>query len=114
MQRPVDIPEGVEGERRRIMCVSDGRCFGAGRTGRDDGHCAEIDRGDDYCGRGGGIDGGGEGEAQVDEGAAAEVCGDRRRVGVQELVHRVQRDVCWLPVDQRYVRVFETLGGLVD
>ena len=70
--------------------------------------------GDNSCGREGGIYSGGEGEAQVDEGVAAEVGEDGRRVGVQELVHRVQRGVCRLPVDLRDVRVFEALDKLVD
>ena len=34
------------------------------------------------------------------EGAAAEVGGERRRDRVQELVHRVERGVRWLPVNQ--------------
>ena len=53
------------------------------------GRCAGIERGDESCCQEGGIDGGGEGEAQVAEGAAAEVGGDGRRVGVQELMHGV-------------------------
>ena len=58
-QSAVDVQEGVEGKRRRVVCVSDGRCFGAGRAGQDDGRCTRIERGDDSCGREGGIDGGG-------------------------------------------------------
>ena len=65
VQRAVDVRGGVKGERRRVMCVPDGRCFGAGRAGRDDGRCARIEREDDSCGQEGGIDGGREGEAQV-------------------------------------------------
>ena len=70
--------------------------------------------GNDSCGREGGIDGGGEGEAQVVKGAAAKVGGDGRSVGVQELVHRVHCDVCRILVNQRDVRVFEALDELVD
>ena len=58
-QSSVDVREGVEGKRRRVVCVSDGRCFRAGRAGRDDRHCARIERGEDSCGREGGIDDGG-------------------------------------------------------
>ena len=54
-QRAVDVREGVEGERRRVVCVSDGCCFRAGRFGLDDGHCARIERGDESCGQEGGI-----------------------------------------------------------
>ena len=57
-------------------------------------------RGDDSCGQKGSIDGEGEGKAQVAEGAAAEVGSERRRDRVQELVHRVERGVRWLPVNQ--------------
>ena len=113
-QSAVDVREGVEGERSRVVCVSGGRCFGDGRANRDAGRCAGIERGDDSCGREGGIYGGGKGEAKVAEGAAAEVGGDGRRVGVQEIVHRMQRGVCRIPVDQRDVRVLEALSELVD
>ena len=41
-QIAVDVQEGVEGKRRRVVCVSDGRCYGDGRAGRDDGRCAGI------------------------------------------------------------------------
>ena len=112
--RAVDVIEGVEGKRRRVVCVSDGRCFRAGRAGQDDGRCTRIERGDDSCGREGVIDGGVEGEAQVVEGAAAEVCGDGHSVGVQKLVHRVQHGVCRLLVNQRDVRFLEALDKLVD
>ena len=54
-QGAVDVRESVEGKRHRVMCVSDGRSFGAGRAGRDDGRCAGIERGDYFCGQEGGI-----------------------------------------------------------
>ena len=113
-QRAVDVQEGVEGKRRRVVCVPDGRCFGAGRAGRDDGRCAGIERDDDYCGREGGIDSGGEGEEQVAEGASSKVGSNGCSVEFQEIVHPVQCGVCRLPVDCRDVRVFEALGKLVD
>ena len=47
-------------------------------------------------------------------GAVAKVGRDGRSLGVQELVRPVQRGVCRLPVDWRYVRVFEALNELVD
>ena len=56
-ERVVDVRKGVKGECRRIVGVPDGRCFGAGRAGRDGGRCAWIERGDDSCGREGGIAG---------------------------------------------------------
>ena len=112
-QSAVDVQEGVEGDCRLVVCVSDGRCFGASRASQDDERCAGIDRGDNSFGREGGIDCGGESEAQVAEGAASEVGGDGHIVGVQELVHRMQRGVCRLPVDRRDVRVLKALGELV-
>ena len=66
------------------------------------------------CGRKGRIDGGGEGEAQVAEGAADEVGGDGRRVLVQELVHCVERGVRQLPVGRWDAGDFEALDELVD
>ena len=83
VQRAVNVREGVEGKCRHVVRVSDGRSFGAGRAGRDDGSCAGIDRDDNFCGQEGGIDGWREGEAQVDEGAAAEVGSKGQSVGVQ-------------------------------
>ena len=65
------------------------------------------------CDREGGIYGGGEGDAQVAEGASSEVGSYGRGVGFKELVHPVQRGVCWLAVDWRDVRVFEALNELV-
>ena len=113
-QSAVDVREGVEGERSRVVCVLDGRCFGEDRAGGDDERCAGIERDDDSCGQEGGIDSGVEVEAQVDKGDAAKVGGDERRIGVQDIVHCLQRGVCRLPVDQRDVRVFEALDKLVD
>ena len=43
--RTVDVRKGVKGERRRVVGVPDGRCFGTVRAGRDDGRCAGIDGG---------------------------------------------------------------------
>ena len=97
-----------------MLKVFNVHCFGAGRAGQYDGHCTGIERGDDSCGQGGGIDSGGEGESQVANGAVAEVGGDGRRFGVQELVHREQRGVRWLPVNRRDVRAFEALNQLVN
>ena len=57
----VKVVEGVERQRRCVVRVADGRCFGSGRACRDDGRWAGIGRGDDYCGQKGGIDGGGGG-----------------------------------------------------
>ena len=105
-QRVVDVQEGVECKRRCIVCVSDGRCFWAGHAVRDERRCAGIERGDDSCGQDGVIDGGGEGEAKVTKGATAKAGSNRRSVGVQELVHTVQRGIYRLPVDWRDVRVF--------
>ena len=65
MERAVNIHEGDKGECCRVEGVLDGHCFRSGSAGHDDGRCAGIERGDDSCGREGGIDGGGEGEAQV-------------------------------------------------
>ena len=48
------------------------------------------------------------------EGTAAEVGGDGRSVGVQELVHCVQHGVCRFPVNQRDVRVLEAIDKLVN
>ena len=50
----------------------------------------------------------------MSEGPAAEVGSNRRGVGVEELVHPVQRSVCRLTVDRRDVRVLESLDKLVD
>ena len=113
-QRAVDVREGVEGKHCHVVCVLDGRCFEAGHAVRDDGHSAGIERREDSCGQEGGIDGGGEGEAQVDESAASEVGSNRYSVGVKELVHTVQCEVCWPPVNRRDVRVFKALDELVD
>ena len=113
-QGAIHVREGLEGECRRVVCVSDGRCFGAVCAGRDDRSCAGIERGDDSCGLEGGIYGGGEGEAQVAEGDASEVGGDGHHVRVQELVHHVQRGVLRPPVDRRDVGVFEALNELFD
>ena len=74
-QGAVNVGEGVESECCRVMRVSDGRCFGASRAGRDDGCCARIESVDNFCGRKGRIDDGGEVEALV-----AEVGRDGRRV----------------------------------
>ena len=60
-QRAVDVRKGVKGERCRAVGVLDEHCFGAGRTGRDDGRCAGIEGGDDSCGREDGIEVGGKG-----------------------------------------------------
>ena len=49
----------------------------------------------------------------MDEGAAENFGRDRRSIEVQELVHPLQRDICWLPVDWRDMRVFESLDDLV-
>ena len=49
-QGAVNVREDVEDEHRRIVCVSDGRCFGASRAGRYDGRYAGNERGDDSCG----------------------------------------------------------------
>ena len=113
-QGVVGVRECVEGERCSVVRISDGRCFGASRAGRDDGRCARIERGDDFCGQKSRIDGGGEVEAQVAEGAADKVGGDGRRLRVQELMHLVKRGVCWLPVDRWYVCAFEALDELVN
>ena len=113
-QRAVNVCKGVRGERRRVVCVPDGRCFGAGRASQDEGRCAKIKRGDNSCGQEGDIDGGGEGEAQVAKGDAAEVGSNGRGVGFKELVHPVQRGVCRITVDWRDVRVFEALNKLVE
>ena len=96
------------------MCVSDGRCVGAGRAIRDDERCAGIERDDNYCGRKGRIDGGGEGEAKVAEGATDEVSGYGRHVQVQELVNLVKCGVRCFPVDWWDVWVLEALYELVD
>ena len=58
-QREVDVHQGVKGERCRIVCVPDGRCFRAGRAGRYGRRCTRIERRDDSCGQEGEIDGGG-------------------------------------------------------
>ena len=114
MQGAVDVGKGVGSKHRRVVRVSDGRCFGAVRAGQDDRSCAGIERGDDSCGRKGRIDGWEEGEAHVAEGAASEVGGDGRSVRVQELVHRVKRGVHRLPVDRWDVGVLEALDELVN
>ena len=46
VEHAVDVSEGVKGERRRVVGVLDGRCFGDSRAGRDDGPCAGIEKGD--------------------------------------------------------------------
>ena len=75
MKGAFDVVEGVERQRRRVVRVADGRCLGSGSTCRDDECCSGIGRGDDSCFQKGRIDSGGEGEAQVDEGAAVKVGG---------------------------------------
>ena len=113
-QRAFDVRKGVKDERRRVVGVLDGLCFGASRAGRDDGPCAGIERGDNSCGQEGGIDGGGEGGAQVAEVVADKVGSDGRGIGLKEIVHPLQRGVWLLAVDQRDVRVVEALDKLVD
>ena len=44
-ERAVGVREGVKGERRHVVGVPDGRCFGDGRAGQDDGLCAGIEGG---------------------------------------------------------------------
>ena len=95
----IDVIVGVERQRRRVVPVAYGRCFGTGRSCRDDWCCAGIGRRDDSCGQKGCIDGGGEGEAQVSKGAAAEVGCEGHHGRVQELIHRVERGVHRIPVD---------------
>ena len=113
-KRAINVREGVKGERCRVLGVPDGRCFGAGHAGRDGGCCTGIEWGDDSCGREAGIDGGGDGKAQVAEGPAANGSSDRRGVGVKEIVHPMQCSVCRLAVDQRDVRALKALDELVD
>ena len=48
------------------------------------------------------------------KGAVAENGSNGRSVGIQELVHPVQRCVCRLPVDRRDVRFLEALDELVN
>ena len=110
----VDVVEGVECQRHRIVLVADGRFFGSGCACWDYGCCSRIGREDDSCVRKGRIDSGGECEVQVAEGAAAEVDGDGRRVRFQELIHCVERGVRWLPVNWWDAGVFEALDELVD
>ena len=62
------------------MNVADGRCFGSSGTFRDDRRLSGIWRGHDQCRQEGCVDGGGEGESNVSERAAAEVCVEERRV----------------------------------
>ena len=50
----------------------------------------------------------------MSEGPAAEVSSDGRGIGVEELVHPVQRSVCRIAVDRRDVRVLEAINELVD
>ena len=50
VQRVVDVCKGVKVKRHRVVCVLDGRCFGAGCAGRDDGRCADSERGGDSYG----------------------------------------------------------------
>ena len=45
VERTVGVHKGVKGKRRRIVGVPDGRFFGAGCAGRDDGCCAGIEGG---------------------------------------------------------------------
>ena len=61
----------VEHECFRVVCVSDGRCFGSGGAFWYDRHCSEIRRGHDSCCQDVCVDGGGEGEVQVAEHATA-------------------------------------------
>ena len=79
----MNFQEGVEIERRRVVCISDGPCFGASCARRDYGRCARIERGDTSCGRKGRKNSGGEGELKVAEGATSKVGGYRRRDRVQ-------------------------------
>ena len=74
----VDVIEGVERQCRRLVRLADGCCLRSGRARRDDGRFSGIGRCDNSCGQKGRIDGGGECEAQVYEGAAAKVGGDGR------------------------------------
>ena len=109
----VYVSKGVERQRGHVMSVSDVRCFGYGGACRYDGNCSGIGRGDDPCCREGFVDSGGEGDTEVYERAAAEVCVEQRRIRVEELVHGVDHGICRLAVDWWDGGVFEALNDLI-
>ena len=105
--------ESFERQRGRVVCVSGGRCFGSDGAFQDDSHHSGTGRGDGpYC-QEGHIDDGGEGEAQVSERAADEVCVDGRHIHVEDLVHGLDYGVRWFAVDWWYGGVFEALHELI-
>ena len=44
-QCAVEVSEGIKGECCHVVGVLDGRCFGDGRAGWDDGRCTGIEGG---------------------------------------------------------------------
>ena len=78
----VNVVEGVERQRRRVVRVADGHYFWSGGACQDDERCYGIGWWEYSCCRKGRIDGGGEGVVQVSESATANVGVDGRRVRV--------------------------------
>ena len=100
--------------KKHVVCVLYRRCFGSGGACRDDRRHFRIRRGYDPGCIEGYIYGGGEGDAQVTKRAVHEVCADRCRVRVEDLVNGVDCGIRRFAINPWDLRVFEALGDLIN